>query len=85
MELAHTPHLIIGTPGRLADHMRRGTFSTEWVKTFILDEFDKSLEIGFEEEMDEIIYNLPNAYRKIMTSATQGVDIPDILWVSKNL
>ena len=55
MELAHTLHLIIGTPGRLADHMRRGTFSTEWVKMLILDEFDKSLEIGFEEEMDEII------------------------------
>ena len=83
MELAHTPHLIIGTPGRLADHMRRGTFSTEWVKTLILDEFDKSLEIGFEEEMDEIIYNLPNAYRKIMTSATQGVDIPDFVGLKK--
>ncbi|MEJ6696968.1 MAG: DEAD/DEAH box helicase [Saprospiraceae bacterium] len=83
MELAHTPHLIIGTPGRLADHMRRGTFSTEWVKTLILDEFDKSLEIGFEEEMDEIIYNLPNAYRKILTSATQGVDIPDFVDLKK--
>ena len=63
--------------------MRRGTFSTEWVKTLILDEFDKSLEIGFEEEMDEIIYNLPNAYRKIMTSATQGVDIPDFVGLKK--
>lgn len=83
IDLAHTPHLIIGTPGRIADHMRRGTFSTEWTRTLILDEFDKSLEIGFEEEMDEIIYNLPNAYRKILTSATQGVDIPDFVGLKK--
>ncbi len=83
MELAHTPNLIIGTPGRLADHMRRGTFSTEWIRTLVLDEFDKSLEIGFEDEMDEIIYNLPNAYRKILTSATQGVEIPDFVGIKK--
>lgn len=83
MELAHVPNLIIGTPGRLADHMRRGTFSTEWIRTLVLDEFDKSLEIGFEEEMDEIIYNLPNAYRKILTSATQGVEIPDFVGLKK--
>jgi len=83
MDLAHTPHLIIGTPGRIADHMRRGTFSTEWTSTLILDEFDKSLEIGFEEEMDEIIYNLPNAKRKILTSATQGVLIPDFVGLQK--
>lgn len=83
MDLAHTPHLIIGTPGRVADHMRRGTFSTEWTRVLILDEFDKSLEIGFEEEMDEIIYNLPNARRKILTSATQGVNIPDFVGLKK--
>jgi len=83
MDLSHTPHLIIGTPGRVADHMRRGTFSTEWTKTLILDEFDKSLEIGFEEEMDEIIYNLPHAYRKVLTSATQGVDIPEFVGLKK--
>ncbi len=83
MELSHTPNLIIGTPGRLADHMRRGTFSTEWVRTLVLDEFDKSLEIGFEDEMDEIIYNLQNAYRKILTSATQGVEIPAFVGINK--
>ena len=83
MDLAHTPHLIIGTPGRVADHMRRNTFSTEWTRILILDEFDKSLEIGFEEEMDEIIYNLPNAHRKILTSATQGVNIPDFVGLKR--
>lgn len=83
IELVHTPHLIIGTPGRLADHIRRGTFSTHWITTLILDEFDKSLEIGFEEEMDDIIYQLPNANRKILTSATQGVDIPDFVQLQK--
>lgn len=83
IELQHIPSILIGTPGRLADHIRRGTFDPDKVHTLILDEFDKSLEVGFEEEMDEILYNLPNIRRKILTSATQGVDIPDFVELSK--
>lgn len=76
IELQHAPAILIGTPGRIADHMRRERFSTENTKTLVLDEFDKSLEIGFEEEMSEIISLLPHINKRILTSATQGVQIP---------
>ncbi|MEO0877497.1 MAG: DEAD/DEAH box helicase, partial [Bacteroidota bacterium] len=49
-DLQHPPTLLIGTPGRLADHLKRRTFSTKELKYLVLDEFDKSLEIGFSEE-----------------------------------
>jgi len=76
IELKHPPAIIIGTPGRLADHLRRETFSSEDITTIILDEFDKSLEVGFEEEMSEIFELLPNIKKRILTSATQNVEIP---------
>ena len=77
--LQHPPAILIGTPGRIADHLRRNTFSTQDLKTLVLDEFDKSLEIGFEKEMREIVDALPNVQKKILTSATHGVDIPDFV------
>ena len=70
------PAILIGTPGRIADHLRRETFSTNNIKTIVLDEFDKSLHIGFENEMREIINALPNVKKKVLTSATQAVSIP---------
>lgn len=76
IELNHLPALLIGTPGRIADHLRRGTFSTENIKTLVLDEFDKSLEVGFEEEMKEIISALKKVNKRILTSATQALRIP---------
>lgn len=79
MDLQHTPALVIGTPGRVADHLRRGTFTSEQIRTLVLDEFDKSLEIGFEEEMSEIMEHLPHLEKKILTSATHRVDIPDFV------
>jgi len=76
IDLKHTPAILIGTPGRIADHLRKETFSTKDIKTIILDEFDKSLEIGFESEMREIIDGLPKIEKRILTSATQEVAIP---------
>ena len=55
IELKHVPAILIGTPGRIADHFRNDRFSKKNIKTLILDEFDKSLEVGFEQEMREII------------------------------
>ena len=75
-EIRHRPAILIGTPGRIADHLRRDNFSTEFVNTLVLDEFDKSLEIGFESEMKEILALLPKVQKKILTSATQEVEIP---------
>lgn len=70
------PAILVGTPGRIADHLDRGAFATEHIKTLILDEFDKSLEIGFEAEMISVIDHLSFLEKKILTSATQAVDIP---------
>jgi len=79
IDLKHRPAILIGTPGRVADHMRRERFSTEFIKTLVLDEFDKSLEIGFETEMKEIAAALPNVQKRILTSATQKVEIPEFV------
>ncbi len=77
--LKKQPSILIGTPGRIADHLRRATFDTEDIKALVLDEFDKSLEVGFEGEMSEITSLLPAVEKKVLTSATQGVKIPDFV------
>jgi len=76
IDLKHRPAILIGTPGRIADHFRRETFSTDHIKTLVLDEFDKSLEIGFEAEMIEIVDELPNIEKRLLTSATFRVNVP---------
>jgi len=76
IDLKHPPAVLIGTPGRIADRIRRDNFSRESIKTLVLDEFDKSLEIGFEEDMKEIMSGLPVLKKRILTSATRLVDIP---------
>lgn len=75
-ELKHRPSILIGTPGRVADHFRRRTFSTADIHYLVLDEFDKSLEVGFESEMKEILAALPNLKKKILTSATKSLNVP---------
>lgn len=85
LELNHPPAILIGTPGRVADHFRRQTFNTGKIKTLILDEFDKSLEVGFEAEMSEIISCLPQLEKKILTSATQEIQIPKFAGVQKSV
>lgn len=74
--LAQTPDIIIATPGRMADHLSRGNIRVDNVKTLVLDEFDKSLEMGFDEEMEYIIGHLKGIYKKILTSATESDDMP---------
>lgn len=79
VEIKHSPAILIGTPGRVADHFRREHIDTKNILTLVLDEFDKSLEIGFESEMSEILSALPALKCKILTSATDGVEIPDFV------
>lgn len=79
MELKHRPAILVGTPGRVADHLRRESFNTAYLKTLVLDEFDKSLEVGFETEMREITNKLGDLKKLILTSATQGVEIPSFV------
>lgn len=77
--LKEAPALIIGTAGRLADHIRRNNFNTDTITTLVLDEFDKSLELGFTEEMSFIIGSLKNIKKRILTSATYAVSIPGFI------
>lgn len=79
VELAHRPAILVGTPGRVSDHLRRETFPNYHIKTLVLDEFDKSLEIGFEAEMNDIMSSLSYLHKKILTSATQEVEIPSFV------
>ena len=79
IELKHIPAILIGTPGRIADHFSNDRFSKQYIKTLILDEFDKSLEVGFEYEMRGIINQLSALTKRILTSATEGVEIPDFV------
>ena len=74
--LSSSPQVIIGTPGRIADRFRRDDIDLTRIKTLVLDEFDKSLEIGFEKEMSAILASLPNIKKRILTSATQDLEIP---------
>jgi len=76
IDLKTPPALLIGTPGRLSDLMRREIFSTGSIHTLVLDEFDKSLEIGYENEMKEIVAGLPVSIKKILTSATRETSLP---------
>ncbi|MEQ8421702.1 MAG: DEAD/DEAH box helicase [Arenibacter algicola] len=79
IEIKHSPSILIGTPGRILDHFESDRFSRESIVTLVLDEFDKSLEIGFEDEMAGILSELPNIKKRILTSATQGVEIPSFV------
>ena len=83
IDLKHRPAILIGTPGRIADRFRRDKFSLEFIKTLVLDEFDKSLEIGFQKEMEEIIEALPNVKQRILTSATNILQIPRFVGLHK--
>ncbi len=83
IELKHTPASLVGTPGRIEDHFRSDRFSREHIHTLVLDEFDKSLETGFESEMKSIVKKIPNLKKRILTSATQGVEIPEFVGLHK--
>lgn len=77
--LQNVPSIIVGTPGRLLDHANRGNIDITNVRQLILDEFDKCLELGFEEEMRKLLKKMPNLSRKILTSATILNEIPEFV------
>lgn len=81
--LTEAASLIIGTPGRLAYHIRNENIETSGIHTLVLDEFDKALEYGFEEDMSYIISKLNNVKRRVLTSATNMEKIPDFTGLEK--
>ncbi len=74
--LTEAPAVLIGTPGRVAYHLKNNNFDTKTIKTLVLDEFDKALELGFEEDMNFIINSLKNISQRFLTSATAMDNIP---------
>lgn len=80
--LSNPPALLIGTPGRLVDHLERQSFDPEGIRTLVLDEFDKSLQLGFQEEMQTIVEKLPRLQKRILLSATSDVEIPEFTGVT---
>lgn len=69
--------VLIGTPGRIAYHLRHENFDESTITTLVLDEFDKALEFGFQEDMAYIIGNLRSLKQRMLTSATAMNEIPD--------
>jgi len=81
--LLQPPALIVGTPGRISDHIRRGNITVDSIHTIVLDEFDKSLEQGFLEEMEFITTSLAGIKKRILTSATEALEIPAFINTSE--
>ena len=81
--LSEAPAVIIGTPGRLADHIVRKSFDAKTIKLVVLDEFDKSLQMGFHEQLSIIFKALNGKQQHLLTSATRLDSLPDFLPFTK--
>jgi|GEM_PF-123965 len=68
--LARNPQIIIGTPGRINDHLQRGTLKLDKMAFAILDEADRMLDMGFDVQIEEMFKSLPSTCQKLMFSAT---------------
>ena len=68
--LEHGAHIIVGTPGRIEEHVRKGTLQLDRVSTLVLDEADRMLEMGFQESLDNIIADIPKQRQTLLFSAT---------------
>jgi superfamily II DNA/RNA helicase len=79
--LDQAPALLVGTPGRIAYHIRKKNIDTNSIRTLVLDEFDKALEFGFQNDMSMIIDQLKRLNLRILTSATKSLEIPDFTGV----
>ena len=77
--------IIIGTPGRMNDHLSKQNFDADTVTTLVIDEFDKCLEFGFQEEMATVIGQLPNLQRRFLLSATDAEEIPQFTGLNKTI
>src|ERR1700704_6256249 len=69
-ELAAGAHIVVGTPGRLCDHLRRGRLDVSELKAIVLDEADEMLDLGFREDMEFILKTTPDTRRTLLFSST---------------
>ena len=77
--LQQAPAVLVGTPGRIAHHLRTKSLVLTHTDALILDEFDKSLEMGFKEDMEFIVHQSKNLKKRILTSATDLKEIPNFV------
>ena len=68
--LQHAPHIIVATPGRLLDHLQKGTVSLDALQTLVMDEADRMLDMGFSDDIDEVIRFAPADRQTLLFSAT---------------
>lgn len=80
--LEHGAHIIVGTPGRIEDHLGKGTLDLSFVDTLVLDEADRMLDMGFENALDYIVSKTPKARQTLLFSATYP---PQIQAMSKSI
>ena len=69
------PQIVFATPGRLNDHLQKGNIDTHAIRYLFIDEFDKCLEMGFHDEMQQLIGLLPKAIRSVLLSATPAEEL----------
>ncbi len=79
------PSVIVGTPGRMNDHLNKRNFDAASVRYLVIDEFDKCLEFGFHEEMSAVIGQLPNLHKRYLLSATDAEEIPQFTGLNQPL
>ncbi|MFY9178168.1 MAG: ATP-dependent RNA helicase DbpA [Venatoribacter sp.] len=71
-------HVVVGTPGRIQDHLRKGTLQIDQVETLVLDEADRMLDMGFYEEISQIVAHTPKARQTLLFSATYPDNIAQL-------
>ncbi len=81
--LSVTPDIVIATPGRLLDHLLRGTLDISHADQLVLDEYDKALELGFHDQMQRIVKRMRKLRYAMLTSATPLQETPDFIDLSQ--
>lgn len=79
------PQIIFATPGRINDHLEKSNIQAITVEWLVIDEFDKCLQLGFQQEMIDIINKLTNIKRRILLSATDMDEIPKFISITRNI
>lgn len=77
--LRNGAHIVVGTPGRIMDHLRRKTLRTDAIKLCVLDEADRMLDMGFREDMEVILGDLPNERQALFFSATMNRGVEGLI------
>jgi ATP-independent RNA helicase DbpA len=82
--LEHGAHIIVGTPGRIRDHLSKSTLQLRHIHTVVLDEADRMLDMGFSEEIDKILADTPSKRQTLLFSATFTDDIKALCYSVTN-